>query len=373
MSEIINSFTQRLSDSVLLTMLLNLLIVAVVTFVAYLITGQALKGLEKAAELRTRTKADEEILSYLRKPVLRLIVLLGAYVFFDMVAEVWGGGYVKFIKGIFYVIIALLIMNALFHLTELLMRIYSARLLKRGIISGKEEFFPLVVKVSKVVIFFIGIIIILKHFGQDVQSLVVSLGVGSLAIALAAQETLSNMIAGFVIMTDRPFRVGDRIQLASGERGDVYNIGLRSTKVLTFDNTLIIVPNAAIVKEKVLNLSYPDPITRVRLEVGVAYGADLDRVKALLVDVCRQHPKVLAEPVPQAYFTNFGDSSLDFMVVCRVPSWRDEWEVTEALRLEIYRRFNREGIEIPFPQRTLWWGKDSNGEDNAKAEPPLPE
>jgi small-conductance mechanosensitive channel len=161
------------------------------------------------------------------------------------------------------------------------------------------------------------------------------------------------MIAGFTIMLDRPFRVGDRIQLASGEKGDVVEIGLRSTKILTFENTLLIIPNESIVKEMVWNLSYPNPIIRVKVDVGVAYGTDPERVKQIMVDVAKQHPEVLDDPEPKAYLINFGDSSLDFTLVGRVANYGDQWRVQEELRIAIYKAFEKEGIEIPFPQRVV--------------------
>jgi small-conductance mechanosensitive channel len=236
---------------------------------------------------------------------------------------------------------------------HLLLDWYSERLSQAVAGGGKDDFVPLVRRLISIVIYTIAVIFIFKHFKQDISAIIVTLGVGTMAIALAAKDTIANMIAGFTIMTDRPFRIGDRILLESGEKGDVYDIGLRSTKILTFENTLIIVPNQQIVNEKVTNLTYPDPRIRVRIDVGVAYGTDLDKVKKILVDVCKAHPEVLEEPAPAAYFINFGDSSLDLMVICRTAKWGDQWRVGEELRMEIKKVFEREGIEIPFPQRDV--------------------
>lgn len=222
----------------------------------------------------------------------------------------------------------------------------------------QDEFSPLFRRLIVIVVYTIAVVFILKNFKQDISSILVSLGVGSLAVALAAKDTLANMISGFMIMTDRPFRIGDRIMLESGEKGDVYDIGLRSTKILTFDNTLIVVPNQQIINEKVTNLSYPDPQIRVMVEVGVAYGTDLDCAKQILVDTCKNHPDVLEDPPPKSYFLNFGDSSLDLRVVCRVAQWGDQWRVAEELRMEVNRAFVRENIKIPFPQRVVYMKKE---------------
>lgn len=202
--------------------------------------------------------------------------------------------------------------------------------------------------------------IVLEHFDVDIKGLIAVLGVGSLAVALAAQDTLSNMIAGFVLMIDRPFRRGDRVILGDGTKCDVYLIGLRSTKFLTFDNTLIIVPNAELIKMTINNQSYPEPKIRVKVEVGVAYGSDIDKVRKILLDIARNHPDSLDDPAPDVYFTELADSSLNFAVVCRVGSVSQLWMTSVKIREEIYKRFEAEGVEIPFPQRVVHLVKEDS-------------
>ena len=359
-----DKYLRIIAENPELAILASSIIIILATIAAFFITINVLKMLEKIAREKTPFTADEKLFSFLRQPVGRLIILIGAFYFFDNFTRHFGESYEKYIDGVFYVLIVFQISFTLMKLFEKGLDIFAQTKMDLKLVNEREKFFPLVVRVMKLIIFFVALIFIFKHFNQDVQSLVVSLGVGSLAIALAAQETLSNMIAGFVIMTDLPFRVGDRISLSTGDIGDVYEIGLRSTKVRTFDNTLLIVPNAEIVKEKVVNLSYPSPLLRVKVMVGVAYGSDLELVKKIMEDVCRENPKVLDDPPPVAYFLQFGESSLDLRVTCFVTDWRDEWNVSEEIRLEIYKRFMKNGIEMPFPQRTLWWGKGQDNQTN---------
>ncbi|MFH1861630.1 MAG: mechanosensitive ion channel family protein, partial [bacterium] len=279
-------------------------------------------------------------------------------------APFMSAGLLKHVDGIIYLLMVGTVATILMRVIGQFLAWYAEEIAIRTESTADEEFLPLISRICKIVVGVIAIIIVLKHFNQDVQSLVVSLGVGSLAIALAAQDTLSNMIAGFVIMTDRPFRVGDRIELSDGKIGDVYQIGLRSTKLLTFDNNLIIVPNAEIVKEQVTNRSYPDPVIRVRIDVGVAYGSNIDQVKAILLGILQEHPEILEEPAPAVYLMNYGESSLDFMVIGRVDSWTKQFGVAEELRCEIFRRFGQEGIEIPFPQRDIWIRSSNTNQNN---------
>jgi MscS family membrane protein len=195
---------------------------------------------------------------------------------------------------------------------------------------------------------------VFRHYDLSIDALLVGLGAGSLAFALAAQETLSNMIAGFVIFMDRPFRVGDRILLESGTKGDIYDIGLRSTKLLTFENTLMVIPNAQIVKEKVTNLTYPEPAIRVMVDFGVAYGSDLEEVKRIVLEAVQDHPKLLSDPEPKIFFLDFADSALQLRLTARTLDYRDQWVTTEEVRMRIWKTLYEHNIGIPFPQRDLW-------------------
>lgn len=338
----------------LVNALLHTAIYALLTVILFIISRWVVNRILKVVTRKTATTLDDRFLRVSSKPLGILIILLGLNYIANAFTAFLPADLDKGIDGILYILIVSLIALWVMRLFSSLFDWYSETIAVRTESTADDEFVPLITRLMKIIIATIAIIIILKHFNQDVQSLVVSLGVGSLAIALAAQETLSNMIGGFVIMTDRPFRVGDRIELSDGKVGDVYQIGLRSTKLLTFDNTLVIVPNSEIVKERVINRSYPDPFIRVRIDVGVSYDSDVDTVKKILVDTFNNHPDILADPEPAAYFLEFGDSSLNFMVQGRVDSWKKQFEVAGQLRGEIIRRFRESGIEIPFPQHDVW-------------------
>jgi MscS family membrane protein len=216
-----------------------------------------------------------------------------------------------------------------------------------------EALFPLLNRLITILIVLVSVITILHHFGQDVSSLVVSLGVGSLAIALAAQETIANMIGGFVIMTDRPFRVGDRIKLPSGEIGDVQEIGIRSTRVLDFDNNLIVNPNAELIKGKIINYSYPSEQIRIFVDVSVAYGTDIDRVRTIMLRFAQEHQNVLKSPPPSVALVGFGESSLSLQLNGRTNDYRQKFPIETTLREQIYKAFLDEKIQMAIPQRIV--------------------
>ncbi len=228
----------------------------------------------------------------------------------------------------------------------------------RDPVDGQEkewarDFGPLLTKVGAVLIGLFGLITVLENVGVDVNSLVVSLGVGSLAVGLAAQDTLANMFAGFTLMLDRPFRIGERIQLASGEVGDVETIGIRVTRLRTLDETLLVIPNGVLTKEKVVNFSRPTRILTTRVEVGVAYGSDPSVVKRILREAALASLRVVSEREPVVLLQRFGDFSLHYLLVFWVRDYVEQGPCRSEVQEEIYRRFAEAGIEIPFPVRRV--------------------
>ncbi|HDR06856.1 MAG TPA: mechanosensitive ion channel family protein, partial [Candidatus Coatesbacteria bacterium] len=222
---------------------------------------------------------------------------------------------------------------------------------KTGVVLS-TDFIPLIRKVLTVAVYCIGAIIILEHFGVDIVALVTTLGVASLAVALAAQDTLSNMISGFVLMADRPFRKGDRVKVA-GVYGDVRRIGMRSTDVMTLDGNIVIVPNSKIAAEYIENYSYPSRKFRVKMEIGLAYGTDPVRAEEVILETVRATEGVLKDPEPAVFFLSFGDFSLNFTLTLWCKSYAVSWVVTDAVNINLARAFAENGLEIPFPTRTI--------------------
>ena len=304
---------------------------------------------------KTKTDLDDEIIRLVQKPLFYIIILLGLNLAGSLVVQM--GEFVRFFEGIIFIVIICMLVVFLHRLVKLLLISYAQREEAEGKSSLEKEFMPLVEKIFSIFIFAVGLIIVLRHFNYDILSLVTALGVGSLAIGLAAKEMLSNMIAGFAIMIDRPFRPGDRIELSSGEIGDVTEIGLRSTKIKTFDHTIIVVPNAELVNYKLINQSYPDQLIKGKILLGIAYGSDVARAKEIMIETAKSTPLVLSDPLPQVYFINFGDSSLDLLMRFWVEDYSKLFMTKDRINMMINERFKKEGIEIPFPIRTIYHGK----------------
>ncbi|MBI2353588.1 MAG: mechanosensitive ion channel [Deltaproteobacteria bacterium] len=299
----------------------------------------------------TSSDLDDRILQRVTPHVSRLLIMLGFYLAIRSLPL--HERMVTLFSGALFVLLVYIVFNLIYNALDELLRWYIA---SRQDSSGaliSRHMIPIAEKVAMLFLMGAALIIILKHFNYDIFSLVTALGIGSLAIGMAAKDTLAHMISGFTLMLDRPFHIGDRIKLAGGQVGDVIDIGLRSTKIQALDSTVMVIPNSDLCNSTVINMVRPTSITQGRITVGVGYGSDVERVKEVLLEIARANPEVVAEPLPQALFTAFGESALTMLLLFWVSDPARIGLVTDQLNCAIIRRFREEGIEIPFPIRTV--------------------
>jgi len=206
-------------------------------------------------------------------------------------------------------------------------------------------------KLSKFIILAFGLIMAAGQLGFQIASVLAGLGIVGLAVGLAAQDTLANLVAGITILWDRPFRIGDNVTVA-GTFGSVQAIGLRTTRILTNDRIDAILPTKTIINEKILNHTRT-PQLRVGIPVGIGYGEDLERAREVLVAAVAGHPQVLADPPPKVVVKELGDSA----VVVEVRVWLRDPHAESEVRLDLLERaklaLDKAGIEIPFPTQTV--------------------
>ncbi len=244
-------------------------------------------------------------------------------------------------------------------LTLMFMRIAGELVRQLGDqIPGSTPATTLTQNLAQVVVVILGVMVALRVIGIEITPLLTALGVGGLAVALALQDTLSNLFGGFYVAMAGQVRLGDYIKLNTGEEGYVTDIGWRSTILRTLGGNMIIVPNAKLAQAIVTNYYLPQKAMGASLQVGVGYASDIDLVERVLLEIGKKAasevPGMLAAPTPSVTLDpGFGDWSLNFQLGFQIAEFSNQWSVRNELRKRILRRFREEGIEMPFPTRTI--------------------
>jgi small-conductance mechanosensitive channel len=220
-------------------------------------------------------------------------------------------------------------------------RLYNAQ---KGLVAGKLVFYPLALVI---------VVSVLRELGFSLAPLLGAAGILGIALGFASQTSVSNIISGFFLLAEEPFRVGDVITVGD-VTGSVLTIDMLSVKIRTFDNKMVRIPNESLVKSQVTTVTR-FPIRRVDVPVGVAYREDIRRVRRILLEVAEANPLVLMEPEPLVLFQGYGSSSIDFLFA--VWAKRESWlAVKNQITEDVKVRFDEEGVEIPFPHVSVYAG-----------------
>lgn len=258
----------------------------------------------------------------------------------------------------------LLTIVAMLVFTDHFARMSITRIISKG--SGLQSSGALLRGLLRTVIIVIGMLIILSNIGISITPLVASLGIGSLAIALALQPTLENFFSGIQMLADKPIRVGDFIELDSGEQGFVEKIGWRSTWIKMLPNNIVIMPNSKLAQSKIINYYYPEKQLSVPVGLGVHYDSDLDHVEKVTLEVAKQVLKNHKWGVPEydtfVIFTGFDDSSINLTVMLRAQEYFNRFFIRSEFIKALHKRFAQEGIVIPYPIRAV--NLNQEGSDN---------
>jgi small-conductance mechanosensitive channel len=268
----------------------------------------------------------------------------------DPIQGVW----MEYLPDIYFMLYLFLAAVVLWALIDVFAKWYSEEMAIRAGPKLKKQWMPFLRRMAIILVGLIAVTMALSHFNIDISGMIATLGISSLAIALAAQDSLSDVINGFLIMLDQPYRVGDRIEILDLDTwGDVVDIGLRSTRVRTRDNRMVIVPNSVIGKSLVVNYSYPDTKYRIQVHVGVAYGTDVELARQTITDAARGVEGVLESHPVEALFLEFGESAMIFRVRWWIESFVDTRRMFDHVNTRIYQALDTAGIELPPPLREL--------------------
>lgn len=299
---------------------------------------------------RTQHKIDDIILGSVRLPSILWCVVIALHIGVGM--SDLPDKYSRYVTQAIDIILIFSMSVAVANLTGRLFRNYvqtsNLPLPTTGLVYG----------IIKGTILAIGFLVILNVLGISIAPLVTALGVGGLAVALALQDTLGNLFSGIHILIEKSIRVGDFVKLETGAEGYVEDITWRTTRVRMLPNNMVIIPNSKLAQSVVTNYYLPERRMSLLIPVGVSYSSDPYKVESILIEEARsgakEIPGLLADPEPFVRFIpGFGDSSLDFTLICQVGEFTDQYLAQHELRKRIFKRFQVEGIEIPFPQRTV--------------------
>jgi small-conductance mechanosensitive channel len=228
-----------------------------------------------------------------------------------------------------------------------------------------DVIFDLLKRFAAVIIFATAVILALDILGVNIMPFVAGAGVAGIAIGFAAKDTLSNIIAGVLLLIDRPFEVGDRIEVwtapaNSATWGDVLDVGLRATKIRTTDNIVIVIPNNEIMKRDIINYTTITDEIRVRVPIGIAYDADTQKAKDIISRIAMELDWVMKDPAPKIVVKGFGDSAVNLEARVWIREPRKRMDTISYITDRVKEVFEKEGIEIPFPKRDIYIRK--NGE-----------
>jgi len=296
----------------------------------------------------TATTLDDDIIEQLHRPVQWSVVLAGAVFTLHMFVD--DEHIANTASRTLYSILIILWTMVGVRLSRTVFKVLTKR---RHGDTALISALPLFDNLAMVVLLAHGAYWLLDLWHVNVTPLLASAGIVTAAVALASRDTLANFFGGVSIFVDRPYRMGDYIDLGSGQRGQVVNIGIRSTRILTRDDVLITIPNAVMANAKIINESGQVPRYRVRASVGVSYEADPDRVEEVLLSALEGIHEILPSPKPRVRFRSFGESSLEFQLLAWVHDPADRGRILHEINKSIYKKLGAAGIEIPFPQRVL--------------------
>jgi len=299
---------------------------------------------------RTKNNLDNQILNAARLPLYFLAVVLAldtALRRLSFLPRDWNT-WIEEGLYIFYFLVGFIFV---WRLVTHFFRWYEEEMAQRTETNLDKQLFPFFERIALILLSAVGVITVLSHYEINITAMVTTLGIGSLAVALAAKSTLEDTISGFMIMIDRPYRIGDRIELMDLDTwGDVVDIGLRSTRIRTRDNRMVVVPNSVIGKSLVVNYAYPNDQYRLQIHIGVAYGTEIEKARQVIIDAVQKVEGVLPDRSVEALFLEFGDSSMTFRVRWWLESFVDTRRMFDRVNTALYNALKKENIQLPFPQ-----------------------
>jgi len=320
-------------------------------YLIWFVLKRVLVSFEKKTKKTEFMKINIQIFSVIRRALLYgLVLATGTYLIrlFNII----------FLEKIFQAFMIILLATPAKDSLLIVLVYLEKNLADKTKTKVDDIIFDLLNKFSGAIIYATAAILALDILGINVMPFIAGAGVAGIVIGFAAKDTLSNLIAGVLLIIDRPFEIGDRIEVwsapaGSATWGDVIDIGLRATKIKTTDNIMIIIPNNEIMKRDIVNYTIISTNIRVRINIGVSYDADIEKAKELINTVAASLAWVSKQPPPKVVVRNFGESSVDLQLRVWIDDARKRMDTISCITDKIKETFDKNGIEIPYPKRDI--------------------
>ncbi|MDB9823492.1 mechanosensitive ion channel [Deltaproteobacteria bacterium] len=343
---------------------INVLIIVVIGAIVWWAFNLLVERFEKKFHEKLFFKENNKIFNLIKKAGHYIILIMVGISLINLI-------HIPVLERVFYAFMIMLMASFADGLAKEFLPYLENKLIAKTSTKIDDVIFDLLKRFSTVIIFTTAIIMTLDVLGVNIMPFVAGAGVAGIAIGFAAKDTLSNIIAGVLLLIDRPFEVGDRIEVwtapaNSATWGDVLDVGLRATKIRTTDNIVIVIPNNEIMKRDIINYTTVTEEIRVRVPIGIAYDADVSKAKEVIVRISLELDWVMKEPPPKVVVKKFGDSSVDLEARVWISDPRKRMDTISHITDRVKGAFQEEGIEIPYPKRDIYIKSDGDLKENIR-------
>lgn len=358
MKEVVDFLNQLLFGVPLYKIALAFALLFSFVFLRKLFVLIVIKFIKRLAS-KTKTRIDDIVIEIISKPLGFIFIILGVFLFLKTLGlekdPIW-----RILKSLIIFVLTWTGYNTVCAFESHIFRFVGK--------FGKElekEIGRFFIRISKAFVIVVGTVAILQEWGINVSALLASLGLGGLAFALAAKDTAANLFGGLTVLADKSMKVGDWVKIGDVE-GIVEDIGLRTTKIRSFEKSLFTVPNQILANQPLENFSRRN-VRRIKMTIGVTYSTSKEQMTKILEDIrnmLENHPRIAKDQLLMVYFTDFGDSSLDIFIYCftNTADWAEYLSIREDVNLKIMEIVERHGSSFAFPSRSLYVEKLPEGE-----------
>ena len=346
-----NLFTNTFYGNTILDWAISFAIIIgsiVVGKIAYWFFSKTAKRLTK----KTETKLDDIIIDMIEEPLVVVVIVMG--IWYSLGRLVFSAGVTDFIGHSMNAVVILTMTWMIVRLLDAMIEQYIVPMAAKSATDLDDMILPVIRKAAKAMIWILGIIVALNNAGVQIAPLIAGLGIGGLALAMAAKDTVSNFFGGFTIFTDKPFKVGDRIKVGDFD-GSIYEVGLRSSRMRTLEGRMVTIPNARIADSMIENVS-EEPSRKMVVKLGLVYDVNADQIRQAM-DLLRSIAADTSENIEEKVivgFSSFGDFALELTFIYYIKSGQDIMGVQTDINLKILEQFAANKLDFAFPSQTIY-------------------